>query len=65
MTKTLVEAEFLLTSTENTLETKILAERIFQALGDYFNRTFSYQSDEVKQSKRKKVKTIYGNMENK
>ena len=44
---------------------KILAERIFQALGDYFNRTFSYQSDEVKKSKRKKVKTIYGNRKSK
>ena len=39
---------------------KIFAERVFQALGDYFNRYFGYESDEVKQSKRKKVKTIYG-----
>ena len=44
---------------------KILAERVFQALGDYFNRTFSYQSDEVKQSERKKVKTSYGNRKSK
>ena len=44
---------------------KIFAERVFQALGDYFNRYFGYESDEVKQSKRKKVKTIYGNRKSK